>query len=176
MQRGTKKLRAIGFKNDIGSGVICQYQIQGIIVDFMPTDPNSIGFSNIWYPEGFKNAISHKIDKDCSVNIFSLPYFIATKWKAFKGRRHDYRTSTDFEDIVFLFENVSDIDSKLKSSPDNLLTYLRTEFSNILDTHAFEEGLTAHLSRENPDVDENKIINLLRNALSIAPPFRGYTR
>src|ERR1700761_318749 len=43
-----EKLRAIGFKNDIVSGIICRYQIQGIIVDFMPTDPKAIGFSNIW--------------------------------------------------------------------------------------------------------------------------------
>jgi len=46
-----ERLREIGFVNDIESGVLCRYRIQGIIVDIMPTDPLVIGFSNRWYPE-----------------------------------------------------------------------------------------------------------------------------
>lgn len=64
-----EKLRALGFKNDIASGVICRYHIQGIIVDIMPTDPKVIGFSNRWYPEGFANAIDFKLDGDTTNRI-----------------------------------------------------------------------------------------------------------
>lgn len=49
-----EKLRAIGFVNDQFSGVICRYIIQGITVDVMATGKNAIGFSNKWYPEGYK--------------------------------------------------------------------------------------------------------------------------
>ena len=55
------KLRLIGFVNDIESGVICRYKIQGVIVDIMPTLTDVLGFSNKWYPEGFANAIIYKI-------------------------------------------------------------------------------------------------------------------
>jgi hypothetical protein len=94
---------------------------------------------------------------------------------------NNVRPTDDVDVIVELatYQGYSALDEKLRAignSPNNLLTYLRTEFSNVLDTHAFEEGLTAHLSRENQDMDENNMINLLRNALSIPPPFRGYTR
>ena len=171
-----EKLRSIGFKNDTMSGVICRYLLQGIIVDIMPTDPSILGFSNRWYPDGFKNAVAHQIDKGSSLKIFPLPYFIASKWEAYKGRGKDYRLSTDFEDLVFLFENVKDLDQKVRNCPNDLFTYLQTEFANIIDSRDFEEGLTANLSRENRDIDENYIINLLRSALSIDPPYRGFSR
>jgi|GEM_PF-5348830 len=49
----------------------------------MPTNPDAIGFSNQWYPEFFANAIIKEIDEDHHIKIFSLPYFVATKWEAF---------------------------------------------------------------------------------------------
>lgn len=58
-----KKLRSIGFSNDIESGVICRYKIEGIIVDIMPTDDTSIGFNNKWYSDGFNYAIDKMIDE-----------------------------------------------------------------------------------------------------------------
>lgn len=102
-----KKLLEIGFKNDITSTVICRYKIQGITVDVMPTEPEAIGFSNIWYPKGFQTAINYPLDEQTEIKIFSLPYFVATKWEAFKGRGTDFRTSTDFEDLVYVFENAA---------------------------------------------------------------------
>jgi hypothetical protein len=51
----------------------------------MPTEPEAIGFSNIWYPEGFQTAINHRLDEQTEIKIFSLPYFVATKWEAFKA-------------------------------------------------------------------------------------------
>jgi hypothetical protein len=43
-----EKLRSIGFTHDTESGVICRYRLDpGLIVDIMPTIPESIGFSNM---------------------------------------------------------------------------------------------------------------------------------
>lgn len=67
----------------------------------MPTEPKVIGFSNDWYPEGFEQAMDMYLDDQTTIRCFSLPYFLASKWEAFKGRgKNDYRTSKDFEDIV----------------------------------------------------------------------------
>jgi predicted nucleotidyltransferase len=116
-----EKLREIGFKNDVTSGVICRYQIQGIIVDIMPTDPAVIGFSNKWYPEGFANAIDYTLDDKTTIRIFSLPYFVASKWEAYKSRgKNDYRTSKDFEDLVYILENADDFEEQMKHSPEHL--------------------------------------------------------
>jgi predicted nucleotidyltransferase len=172
-----KRLLAIGFKNDITSDVICRYKIQGITVDVMPTNPEAIGFSNKWYPEGFQTAIDYQLEKGTDIKIFSLPYFVATKWEAFKGRGTDYRTSTDFEDLVYVFENAGDFEAQMLAAPRHLIAYLRSEFEPLLDRDDFEEGLYAHLTGGYGGVDANYIRNQLIEALDInRQRFRGYSR
>ncbi|HEY4206888.1 MAG TPA: hypothetical protein VGM31_08750 [Puia sp.] len=56
------KLRSKGFANDVTSGVICRYIVQGIMVDVMPTSENILGFSNKWYPEAFVEWVSAHLD------------------------------------------------------------------------------------------------------------------
>jgi hypothetical protein len=157
--------------------VICRYKIQGITVDIMPTHPEAIGFSNIWYPEGFQTAIDYPLDKDSDIKIFSLPYFVASKWEAFKGRGTDFRTSTDFEDLVYIFENVGDFEEQMKVSPIHLRTYLGNEFEAVIDRDDFEEGLYAHLSGGYGGIDANYIRNRLIWAFDMHRGlFKGYSR
>jgi len=140
-----ERLRAAGFVNDAESGVICRYQIQGITVDIMPTHPEVLGFSNKWYPAGFKEAISIKVD-DRSIKIFSLPFFIASKLEAFKSRgKGNYLFSSDFEDIVYVLENNSQARELLLNASPEVLSYLQDAFTEMLADMDFEEGLTAHL-------------------------------
>ena len=104
-----------------------------------------IGFSNMWYPEGFKQAIAVQLD-DQEVRIFSLPYFIASKLEAFKSRgKKDYRFSSDFEDIVYVLENNGDAQNLLADAPATVRDYLKKEFAILLDDKNLEEGLYAHL-------------------------------
>jgi predicted nucleotidyltransferase len=153
-----ERLREIGFQNDILSGVICRYKIQGIIVDVMPTDPQAIGFSNRWYPEGFATAQEIRLDEETIIKIFTLPYFVASKWEAFKGRGHnDYRTSKDFEDLVYILENVDDFEDQLKNGPEHLLNWLKEEIVPVMENDDFEEGLYAHLTGGYGGLDANSI-------------------
>src|SRR5665647_384287 len=146
-----EKLRCIGFVNDQSSGIICRYIIQGITVDVMATGENALGFSNKWYPEGFKNALEFTIDDEHIVKIFSSPYFIASKLEAFKGRgKKDGRTSTDFEDIVFVFENRSTIWEELNVAEENLKNYLKDTFRLMLENPFFEEWVDAHAGFGSP--------------------------
>ena len=152
-----EKLRKVGFENDIESGVICRYKIQGMIVDIMPTDPSVIGFSNRWYPDGFKNAISIQLD-DCVFKIFSLPYFIASKIEAFKGRGHNnYLYSSDFEDIVYVLENNSTVATLIKEAPQDVREYLKQSFIEFQLDPNFEEGLSAHLEPGSQEEQLKKI-------------------
>ena len=166
-----ERLRKLGFQNDMESGVICRYIIQGIIVDIMPVDAAIIGFSNRWYPEGFAASISYRLDEKTLINIFSLPYFVASKWEAFKGRgNNDYRTSKDFEDLVYILENVDDFEEQLQNAPEHLRFYLKNELEVIMDIDSFEEGLYAHLSGGYGGIDANYIRIRLQAALGINLP------
>ena len=127
-----ERLRDAGFVNDTASGVICRYQIQGITVDIMPTHPEAIGFSNKWYPAGLKESITVNIDGK-SIKIFSLPYFIASKLEAFNSRgKGNYRFSSDFEDIVYVLENNSQVQNLIMGASQEVRQYLQIAFKTLL--------------------------------------------
>ena len=89
-----ERLRAPGFQHDIISGVICRYQLPGLLVDLMenvvvdgmPTKPEILGFSNRWYTEGYERAIPHALDERTIIRIFPPDYFLAAKFEALASR------------------------------------------------------------------------------------------
>lgn len=142
------KLRTIGFTNDVESGIICRFKIQGIVVDIMPTNDPSIGFSNQWYPQGFNRSVDYNIDEGQTIQILSAPYFIATKFVAFKDRgKSDGRTSHDFEDIIYVLENRKSIWEELNNSDENVKKYLRSEFLNLFNNPNLSEWIDCHVER-----------------------------
>jgi predicted nucleotidyltransferase len=146
-----EKLRNIGFQHDMDTNIVCRYKIQGIIVDIMPTDDESIGFKNSWYPEGFKNAIEYKIDEKTKVYILSAPYFIATKLEAFKSRGgNDGRTSHDFEDIVYVLENRRTIWQEVQNTSFELKKYLVSEFKKLNQNPSLFEWIDCHVDVGSP--------------------------
>ena len=141
-----EQLRAKGFVNDQESGVICRYRIQGVVVDVMPTEPSVIGFANRWYPQGFQTAMENQIDAGYTIRLFRPDYFIASKLEAFAGRGGgDGRTSTDFEDIVFVLNNRPGIWTEMKVAPPELKTYLQQIFSKLVAQETIYEWVSAHL-------------------------------
>ena len=141
-----EKLRSKGFVNDVESGVICRYIIQGITVDVMPTDKSILGFSNKWYPEGFSHAVSIAVDEYLSVRIFTAPYFLAAKLEAFRDRGgNDGRFSTDFEDIIHVLNNRGVIWEEIRKSDESLKQYLKDEIRKLLEQRYLDEWVSAHL-------------------------------
>jgi hypothetical protein len=103
-----------------------------------------------------------------TVRIFSLPYFVASKWEAFKGRgKKDYRTGKDFEDLVYVFENADDFEEQIQVSPEHVISYLRNEFVYLINQDDFEEGLYAHLSGGYGGVNADYIRIRLQTAFDI---------
>jgi predicted nucleotidyltransferase len=161
-----ENLRKLGFENDIESGVLCRYKVQGVIVDVMPTDASVIGFSNRWYPDGFKFAKTIQLD-DLPIKIFTLPFFIASKIEAFKSRgQSNYLFSTDFEDIVYVLENNSNIVSLILESPQDVKQYLKKCISDFLQDAEFEEGVSAHLEPITQAQQIEKIFRVLREIIA----------
>jgi predicted nucleotidyltransferase len=141
-----KRLRARGFVNDIESGVICRYIIQGITVDVMPTSEKILGFANRWYKVAAAQSIQIALPEGPEIKIFSAVYFLATKIEAYKDRgKGDGRVSTDFEDIVFILNNRSTIWDEMASTKGELHKYLLEEFSNLLNEPYLDEWISSHL-------------------------------
>jgi hypothetical protein len=142
-----EKLLEIGFENVIDSNIICRYSIKGIIVDIMPTNDPSIGFTNLWYELGFKDAIQYQLDLQL-INILDPCYFLATKIEAFKGRGNsDGRFSHDFEDIIFVLENRVEIWNEIHNCKEPLKTYIKKEFQNLVQNPYLLEWIDSHIER-----------------------------
>jgi len=62
----------------------------------MPTDEKILGFSNRWYSQGIVHSIPYEIEKNITIRILSIPYFIGCKLEALFNRgMGDLRLSKD---------------------------------------------------------------------------------
>jgi len=74
--------------------------------------------------------------------IFSLPYFVASKWEAFLSRgKGNYRMSKDFEDLVYIFQNCDSFQEQIIAAPTDVINYLRNELGKHVNSAGFEEGV-----------------------------------
>lgn len=156
-----ESLRKRGFVHDIDSGIICRFKVQGIIVDVMPTEGDVLGFSNRWYPEGFANSMEKDLGNNCIIKLFQPTYFIASKLEAFKGRGGgDGRTSSDFEDIVYILNNRTTIWNEMQTATIGVKEYLQYQFKKLLTKDHVYEWVSAHL-----DYSEQRRVDIIVNGI-----------
>jgi predicted nucleotidyltransferase len=156
-----EKLRAKGFINDIASKIICRYRIHGIIVDIMPVEENILGFSNRWYRDGIKNSIDYSIDEHIQIRIFDVAHFLAAKIEAFNNRGNgDGRTSSDFEDIVYILNSRNKVWEELQNAQEKVKGFLKVAFGKLLELPYIYEWISAHL-----DYSEQKRASFITEGL-----------
>ena len=145
-EKFAKKLRKIGFSEDITSKVICRFKKGELLIDIMPTDEKILGFSNRWYKKAFKFAIEKKVNMNV-IKVFDLPYLIATKIEAFKGRgKGQFMLSHDIEDIVTLIDGCSSFHKIFQSTEADVRTFVKNEFSQFIKDSNFTDAIDAHIS------------------------------
>jgi hypothetical protein len=139
--RLSKRLRELGFAEDSSEGAPrCRWLIRGIKVDVMPPTEDR------WYPEALANAQSHEIAPDLTVKVISPAYFLATKLEAFgDGRRGDYFSSHDLEDVIAVVDGRSTIEADVLSSPPTVRIYLAERFKVLLGDRDFLDAVAGHL-------------------------------
>lgn len=142
-----KWLAERGFKKSMDDDVICRWRYDALILDVMPTDENIIGFGNRWYKSEVAHSITHEIAENLFVKAVTAPYFLATKFEAFKTRgNHDFLASHDFEDIIAVIDGRIELFDEIKNADLVLRQYLAGSFSNILNSDEFYLALPGHLN------------------------------
>ena len=161
-----EKLISLGFLHDKNASIISRYLYNGLKVDFMPTDPAILGFTNRWYLEGVRQKIKVDLDAVTSIYIFSAPYFLASKMEAFLGRgKGDLFASHDLEDIIYLLDHRPTIKKEIISSPATVRTYLLEQFNKLNKQPLFEEALLGHVEQQDAIQRAKKIRTLLNQLL-----------
>ena len=159
------KLAEKGFHPDINSSIICRYTYNDITVDIMAANDTMRGPTNRWYAIGFESLEEISI-QNISIQILSAPCYLATKFEAFNHRgQGDYRTSHDFEDIIYVIDNRTSIVEEVAVADARVKTFLTEEIQKILNSPYSEEILSAHL---HPLILEERYSMLLNKITALA--------
>jgi predicted nucleotidyltransferase len=166
-----ENLSAIGINHHIDDtfqSVICRYKYHDIIIDIMPTDERILSFTNIWYKDGLQNSISYDLDDNLTIQIFPLPYFIASKFEALKSERHgkDYRYNSDFEDIIYIFDNRINIKRELIECTNDVKIYLQKMIIALLQRPYIEEEIIANLEYFSSNQRKDRILAIWKSFIN----------
>lgn len=139
-----ERLAQLGFYPDPFGHAICSYKYKNIPVDIMPAEDGPLGPSNRWYKLGFE-TLEKVTAAGEEIQIFSAPTYLATKFEAFNSRGGDYRTSHDFEDIIYILDNRTTLVSEIEQAHHAIKEFLKKELDKIQKSPFREEILSAHL-------------------------------
>jgi hypothetical protein len=158
------KLRSLGFKNNTTVGApICRKIYQGIIVDFMPVNPDILGFSNRWYSDGMNNKIKAVLPDSTDIYILPVEYYVATKFEALNSRGgKDIRGSHDWEDIVYIMNNCASLtDAIRQNNNQQLVEYLQKQFWLLLQNDNIREIVYTSLPYHSEEESIDLIIQIM---------------
>jgi hypothetical protein len=148
-----ERLAQLKFFPDPSGMSVCSFKFEDILIDIMPSDIDVFGKPNRWYDSGIEDLIMINLG-ETKIRILSAPFFLATKFEAFNGRGKDYRTSHDFEDILYVIDNRKNIVKEILESETSVKNYLMKEFGNFAKRYDYDETLSAHI---HPFVAEERI-------------------
>lgn len=122
--------------------VICRMRLGDLKVDFMPDDPDILGFSNRWYKEGIYTAVKYVLPSGRVIKHLTPPIFLATKLEAYVGRgENDPLGSHDLEDIINVVDGRPTLLNEVQAAGAEVRSYLSEQFQALLKHPDFENFL-----------------------------------
>ncbi|PKP33147.1 MAG: hypothetical protein CVT99_01465 [Bacteroidetes bacterium HGW-Bacteroidetes-16] len=164
-----EELRTKGFTHDLSKDApICRWVYKDIKVDIMPTDSNILGFTNSWYEEGVINKIVKTLTDGTEVFVFPPEYYLAAKFEAHKSRGgSDLRQSHDFEDIIYIMDNCTDLLESIANSNATVKEYLKNECRKLLKNNNLTEGVESALPYGSGEEGTEIILELIQSIAGI---------
>ena len=125
---------------------MCRFRYEGIPVDVMATEEIGWAPANRWFRPGFEHLQTLELEPGLQVRILPVAYFLASKFEAYNDRgARDPRTSKDFEDIVYVLDNHTNLVNEIIKAPGEVKTFLTEHFSELLSDE-MEEAVLSHLN------------------------------
>lgn len=148
------KLREKGFSESPEDEVICRMRLGELKVDFMPDDPDILGFSNRWYAKGIETAVRHPLTAEMEIKRLSPELFIATKLEAYMGRGGgDLIMSRDIEDILLVVDGREELVAEIQNADDDIRSFIAEQFREVQQDYEFENFLTGNIRGPEGRVD-----------------------
>ncbi|WP_245731556.1 nucleotidyl transferase AbiEii/AbiGii toxin family protein [Kriegella aquimaris] len=144
-------LVAKGFSQSAEDTVTCRFHYDDLLIDVMATETVGWAPSNPWFEKGFDKAIAVALE-DIIIKVLPLPYFLATKMEAFFDRGiKDIYASHDLEDLVYLFNYTTDIETQVLASDEELKLYLSEKLENLTENRTIMTAIRGSLYYEQAD-------------------------
>ena len=147
-----RELKARGFEHDMSEDApICRWLAEGIVVDILPIREEVLGWKSRWFEEALRSAETMYIEGQ-QVKVISAPYFIALKLEAFEDRgKGDFIFSTDFEDIICLFNGRHSLVDEILAEP-TVGREIAEKFAQYVQEPELEDAVTGFVQNEtNPE-------------------------
>ncbi|TXM66337.1 hypothetical protein FV218_20465 [Methylobacterium sp. WL69] len=148
------QLRQRGFMEAYDDTVICRMKLGGLKVDFMPDDPEILGFSNRWYAKAIETAVTCPLTKDINIRRLTPELFIATKLEAYLGRGDgDLLGSHDLEDILLIVDGREEIIEEVRRADADIRHFIAEQFRGLLADRDFDHLLDGNIRGPEGRVD-----------------------
>lgn len=143
----SEKLKAAEFREDTSENApLCRWTKKSTILDVMPLDEKTLGFTNSWYKSAMKNAKECEIISNLTIKIISPVYFCATKMEAFDGRGNgDYLASHDLEDIIAIIDGRVELITEIENAANDVRLYIAAKVKSWLENNKFTDALPGHI-------------------------------
>ena len=108
----------------------------------MPTNPELLGFGNVWFARAFAAAFDFRLPSDSVIRVLPAPYFLATKIEAFDQRgAGDYILSRDVEDLVAILDGRPEVVEEMQAAESDLKEFLAERFAQWMKDPIFMDAL-----------------------------------
>ena len=139
-------LRKRGFRSSPEDEIICRMRLDVLIVDFMPTIEQVLGFTNRWYPLALATAEWYSLTPDLRIRLVTPPLFAATKLEAYRGRGNgNLLASRDIEDLINLFNGRDDIAEQIAQGDSEVRRYIAAAITQLVADRDFEYAIQGNL-------------------------------
>lgn len=149
-----ESLRARGFSQPLAEGEPpYRWTIAGMKLDVMPTGENVLGFSNRWYEQSMRTAVTVRLQGGTEIRLVTPDCFVATKLEAFEDRgKGDYLESHDLEDVLCVVDGRASIVDELAAAESSLRSYVAAVFARLIADEGFLDALPGLIIEGSPAV------------------------
>jgi predicted nucleotidyltransferase len=144
-----RRLKELGFREDVSDNVLCRWRLGDLIVDVMPPVSGVLGFSNRWYVHATDTATTVALPdggESLAIRLVTAPSFLATKLEAFAGRgQGNYEESHDLEDIIALIDGRPELVSEVEREPAEMRSYIAEALTKHV-AHGLLDAVPGHLA------------------------------
>ena len=141
-------LERLGFRHDTRDDApICRWIFEDVTVDVLPIREEVLGWKSMWFEDALDEAAVLMRGRR-AIKVVSAPYFVALKVEAFEDRGHgDFLTSTDFEDVICLFNGRGTIVEEIAGCT-KLRRGLAEKFRRYLTNPDLEDAIEGFVQTE----------------------------